>query len=293
MSKIESNFYRILDGKIPYKEGSFIRDPSFRVKKLGQIVYNEFITFLEDDILDDRQIQIALIEHGFWSQEKERRIKELPKIIENSKVSYFQNYSNPPVRKNYKNLIDLSAKEFSDLSKVRYRYHYLTAEGIASSAMWTEMIGHMYEGENKIGALGYYYANALNEIDIRDVALSSEWGNYSSISKAPFKKSPFRMTDYQRKLVSWTNIYRNIRTHPDFPGQNIVDDHTAFDGWMIVLNRKEKAEKSEKIKIKDLKPNSRNVFVGQSNQQEFEEITSLNDPAIAEKIRKEHELNKH
>ena len=293
MSKLESNLYRILDGKIPYKEGSFIRDPSFRVKRLGQIVYEEFIDFYEDDVLDDRQIQIALIEHGSWSQEKEKRIKELPKIIENVKVDYFQNYNNPPVRTNYKNLLDLSLKEFMSLSKIRYKYQYLTIEGIASSAMWMEMISHMYSGENKIGALGHYYSNALSEIDIRDIAISNQWGTYSSLSKSPLGKSPLKMTDYQRKLISWTNIYRNIRSHPEFPGQRVVEDHNAFDGWMILLNRKESAEKGHKKQLQNLRPNAQNVFMGQANDRDTEEIMSLNTPEIREKIRKEHELNKH
>lgn len=293
MSKVESNFYRILDGKIPYKEGSFIRDPSFRIKRLGQIVYNDLVNFFEDGILDDRQIQIALIENDLWSSEQEKRIKDLPKIIENAKVSYFQNYANPPIRNNYKNLLDFSINEFMKLSKTRYKYHYLTLDGIASSAMWMEMISHMYSGENKLGALGYYHSNSLNEINIRDVALSNEWMNYSSLSKSPLSKSPLKMTDYQRKLISWTNIYRNIRTHPEFPGQKIVEDHDAFDGWMILLNRKEAAEKSNKINIKNLRPNARNVFVGQSNKDESEEIMSLNAPEVMAQIRKEHELNKH
>jgi hypothetical protein len=293
VSKIESNLYRILDGKISYKEGSFIRDPSFRVKRLGQIVYNEFIDFLEDDVLDDRQIQIALIEHGAWSSEKEKRIKDLPRVIENIKVDYFQNYGNPSVRSSYKSFLEMSIKEFMSLSKIRYRYHYLTADGIASSAMWMEMISHMYLGENKLGALGYYYANSLNEIDIRDVALSNDWGSYSSITKSPLSKSALKMTDYQRKLISWTNIYRNIRSHPEFPGQRIVEDHDAFDGWMILLNRKEAAEKSHKVQMDNLKPNAQNVFMGQATKQDFEEIMSLNSPEIREKIRKEHELNKH
>lgn len=290
---IESNLYRILDGKILYEEGSYIRDPSFRIKRLGQNVYRDCIEFIEDDTLDDRQVQIALIEHDLWDQKKEKRIKELPKIIENAKVSYFQNYSNPPVRNTYKNLLDISTKEFMSLSKVRYKYHYLTIEGIASSAMWMEMINYMYLGKNKIGALGYYYSKSLSELEIRDIALSNEWSVYSSISKSPLQKSPFKMTDYQRKLISWTNVYRNVRNHPDFPGQRVADDHDAFDGWMILLGRKESAEKSKKLNIENLKPNARNVFVGQASKEDEEEIMSLNAPEVMERIRKEHELNKH
>ena len=67
----------------------------------------------------------------------------------------------------------------------------------------------------------------------------------------------------QRKLISWTNIYRNIRNHPEFPGQRIIEDHDAFDGWMILLNRKESAEKGHKKQLQNLRPNAQNVFMGQ------------------------------
>lgn len=290
---IESNLYRILDGKILYEEGSYIRDPSFRIKSLGYKVYQECVDFLDDDVLDDRKLLIALIEHNIWDTNREKRIKELPKIVENAKVSYFQNYGNPAIRRTYKNLLDSSMLEFNKLSKIRYKYQYLTLDGIASSAMWTEMIKYMYLGKNYIGALGHYHSNSIKEAEIRDVALSNEWSSYSSLSKSPFARSPFKMTEYQKRLMSWTNIYKNVRSHPDFPGQKMMEDHDAFDGWMILLNRKESAEKSHKINIANLKPNSRNVFMGQANKQDEEEIMSLNTPEVMERIRKEHELNKH
>lgn len=290
---IESNLYRILDGKILYEEGSYIRDPSFRIKRLGYNVYKECVDFLEDDVLDDRQIYIALIEHNMWDTSKEKRIKELPKVIENAKVSYFQNYGNPSVRRTYKNLLDISLKEFHKLSKIRYKYQYLTAEGIASGAMWVEMIKYMYLGKNYIGALGHYHSNSLKEEDVRDIALSNEWSAYSSLSKSPLARSPLKMTEYQKRLMSCTNIYKNVRNHPDFPGQKIMEDHDAFDGWMVLLSRKESAEKSHKTNIANLKPNSRNVFMGQASKEDEEEIMALNTPEITERIMKEHELNKH
>ena len=290
---IESNLYRILDGKISFGEGSFIRDPSLRIKRLGHKVYRECIEFLEDDTLDDRRLLVTLIEYGMWDNDKEKRIKELPKIIENAKVGYFQNYGNPVVRKTYKNLLNFSTSEFHNLSKTRYKYQYLTPEGIASTAMWVEMMSYMYDGSNIIGALGHYHNNSLKESDIRDVAFSNEWGSYSSLSKSPLAKSPLRMTEYQKRLMSWTNIYKNVRSHPDFPGQRLAEDHDAFDGWMIILNRKEGAEKSHKAHIDKLKPNARNVFMGQADSVDTEEIMSLNTPEVMAKIRKEHEASKH
>lgn len=281
---LESNLYRILEGKISY-EGVSIFDPLLSIHKAAKRVYYDILEFMDDDVLDDRQIQMLLMEQGVWNSEKEKRLKEIPKLIENNKVFYFQNYSNPPVRKTYKNLIDIFTKELLDLSKIRYKYQYLTQEGIASTAMWTVMIDKMYKGEDKIGALSYYHRNLLDEEEIREIAFSNEWSSYSSLSKAPFRKSPLAMTDYQRKLLSWTNIYKNVRSHPDFPGQTVIEDHMAFDGWMILLARKESAEKSNKSTFDKLKPNARNVFMGKSDKGEYEEIMALNTPEVAGEMR--------
>lgn len=282
---IESNLYRILEGKIAYEGGS-IFDPLLSVRKAAQRVYEDVIFFLDDEALSDRQIQMMLMEDGSWSSQKEKRMKELPKLIENNKVFYFQNYSNPPVRISYKNLIEAFSKEFTDLTKVRYKYQYLTPEGIASTAMWGEMINRMYKGENKIGALSYYHKTQLTEIEIKEVAMSNEWSVYSSLSKSPIRKSPLQMTEFQRKLLSWTNIYRNVRSHPDFPGQRVMEDHDAFEGWMIVLNRKESVEKANKTQFNNLKPNARNVFMGKSTNDDFEEIMSLNTPEVQNEMRR-------
>lgn len=280
---VESKLFRIIDGKLSYEEGS-IKDPSFFVRKIGIKIYEECLEFIEDDIFDDRQAQILLIESGVWDSSKEKRLKELPKLIENNKVFYFNNYGNPPIRSSYKNAINIFTSEFLNLTKIRYKYQYLTPDGIASTAMWTEMINHMYKGPNKLKALAYYHQNSLTEEDIREIAMSQEWGSYSNLSKSPLRKSPVVMTEYQRRLLSWSNIYKNVRTHPEFPGQRVLDDNDAFDGWMIALNRKDNAQKSNKTHFDKLKSNTRNVFIGQSTEQDVNEIMSLNSPDVIAKI---------
>lgn len=288
---IEAQLYRILSGKLQYEEGFLIRDPSFRIKKLGQKVYDECLEFIDDDLLTDRDIQIMLMSLGVWSSEKEKRLKDLPKLIEKGKILYFENYANAPIRNEHLNFLNIHLKEFYDLSNIRYKYQYLTPEGIASTAMWTAMIEEMYSGPNKMEALAFYHKNAINEEQIRDIAMSHEWTAYSGLSKSPTGKSPIHMTDYQRRLLSWTNVYKNVRSHPDFPGEKIMGDHIAFDGWMILTNRKESAGKAIKMQFDNLKPNTRNVFIGKSNKEEHDEVMSLNSPEAIYTVRKAYEVS--
>lgn len=277
--------YRIIDGKLPY-EGSYIRDPSFRIKQKGQLAYDYAKKYYEDDILEDRDIKILLIKSGKWSSEKDKKFQDLPRQIENAKVGYYQNFFKSEIKTKYKNQLALLEKEYSELFKIRMSYSNLTIDGIAATAMWAEMINYMYDGPDKVKALAYYHNNFIDENTIREIALSELWLSYTTISKNPFGKNAIRLTDYQRKLCSWSNVFRNVRSYPEPPADAILHDHAAFDGWMIFQGRKDQMEKAEKTRVKNLKPNTRNVFIGVNSAQEVEEVLAMNSPDILDKIRK-------
>lgn len=282
---IESVFYRVIEGKIPYKGGLYIYDPSFRVKSIGQKIYEDIVRFEEDDILTERDSKILLMRLGLWNNEKEQKLKDLPIQLENQKVHYFNNYYLPSARSGYLVNINKLEGEMLELVRIKGKYNYLTQEGIAASAMWYEMIRYMYKGNDYFNALAFYHANSISEDSIRDLAKSDIWASYSGISKTPLKKRSIEMTDYQKKLMMWTNIYRNVRTHPEFPGDKVMGDHNAFDGWMIIQGRKDKAEKSNKVTMGKLKPNTRNVFINTKNLDDYNEIMALNTPEALAEIR--------
>lgn len=282
---IESVFYRIIEGRLPYRGGLYIYDPSFRIKSIGQRIYGEILKFYEDDIVTERDIKILLTQLGLWNSDKDKKLQDLPIQIENQKVNYFNNYFLPSARSGYLGNINKFESEMLELVKIKGKYNYLTQEGIASSAMWYEMIRHMYKGNDYFNALAFYHANSISEDEIRDLARSDIWASYSGISKTPLKKRSIEMTEYQKKLMMWTNIYRNVRNHPEFPGEKILGDHNAFDGWMIIQGRKEKAEKANKVHMGNLKPNTRNVFISAKTREDYNEIMSLNTPEALAEIR--------
>lgn len=275
-AKIEDSLYRIIEGKIEY-DGSFIKDPSFSIRREGKRAYLEVIENFNFDVLSDRDIYILLLESGQWSTKDESRLKSLPNEIENAKLDYFQDFHSPEKKRVNKMLINNYIAEFMKLNSVRHKYSNMTLEGIANGAMWHTMIYKMWGGPNKLMALSYYHSNLVGEDTIRDIALSHEWGSYAGISKNPLHKAPINMTDLQRKLYSWTNVYRNVRTHPDCPTDSIIEDHYAFDGWLINQNRKDRASKTVKVQLKNVKPNAQNVYVVAKTASDIQDIASLND----------------
>lgn len=278
--------YRIFSGKLDYKD-SYIREPSLRVKEIGAGIFYETIKACKD-VTTDRDIYLFLIQTEQWSFEEENKLKVIPKEIENLKVEYFQNYDNPAIKRYKKVELDTKKQIYKEMFVKRNKYKNFTAEGIASGAMWFEMIGYIYKGTDKLEAVAHYHRNSISEEEMRYIAQSETWLSYYSCGKSIFGR-PSRMTDDQRRLMIWSNIYKNTRSSPDSPQEAIFKDHDAFDGYLIHDQRKNKAQK--KIEnIKGVNPNASNIYMFAKNDDDYNTINSLNTSDALRKI--EHEFKK-
>lgn len=284
-AELEYLLYRIIEGYIEF-DGFPTRDPSFRIKSYGQNVYfNVLKECLRDpECLTERDVYILLLNLKEWSPKQEEDLKKLPRIIENNKLDYFHDFFISERKKSRKIVLETNMKKFLDLSVAKHKYDNLLPQNIANGAMWHAMITKMHSGPKKLAALTDYHNRFISENTIRDIALSSEWNTYSSISKNPLGRPSIKMTDYQKKLYAWTNVYRNIKSHPECPPEAIIHDHLAFDGWMIDQNRKERANKSNKIPLKGIKENAQNVYIMTRTDEGADDIMSLNDAKARAKL---------
>lgn len=276
--------YRIISGKLDYRD-SYIREPTRLIKEKGLRIYHETLKDCTG-VLSDRDIFIFLIDSKQWSFEEQKRLDELPKEIENSKVNYFENYRNPALRRQNKMEISIKRGNYASLYNKRNKYRNLTNVGIAHGAMWFEMINYMYNGSDKLSAIHFYNNNIVSEEDIRDIAQSGEWLSYYSAGKNIFGRAIIKLTEDQRRLLVWSNIYRNCRSNSTCPQDDIFKDHDAFDGWQISERRKEKVE--TKIQnMKGIDPKANNIYIFGKKKEDFEEIDSLNTPEARRKIENE------
>lgn len=283
-ARCELLLYRIFSGKLDY-EDSYIREPNYKIKEKGKRIYYEILKDCRD-VPSDRDIFVFLLDSGQWSMEQQTKLDAIPKQIENLKIELLKNYDNPARRKEAKIKLSFKKDEFVNLSYLRSRYRHLTKQGIADGAMWFEMIQYMYRGNDKLAAANFYKSNIIDEEDIRTIALDSDFLGYYGASKNIFGKSAIRMTDDQRRLIMWSNVYKNVRSHSECPDERIFSDHDAFDGWLILDNRKNKANK--KIdSSKNINPNVKNVYYTVNNETDYEEIMSLNSPEAIMTIKKE------
>ncbi len=276
--------YRIISGKNEYRD-TYIREPNTRIKEKGAKIYLETLKNSKD-VLSDRDIYLFLIDTDQWSFEEQRKLDKIQDDIESLKVEYYNNYITSSARQKNKALINHKKESFMNLSLKRNKYNNLTAQGIASGAMWFEMINYMYSGTDKLAAINYYHSQYIPDEFIRDIVLSNEWATFLSAGRNIFGRPVFKMTDDQRRLMSWSTVYKNVRSYPDAPTDNIYSDHDAFDGWLILQKRKDRAAKKVQG-IKGLDANVANVYVPCNSEQDYNDIMSLNSPEALGKMRKE------
>ena len=279
-AKRDTLLYRIMSGKLDYGE-SYIKEPTRQIKEKGLRIYHDV---LKDciDVLEDRDIFLFLVNNKQWSFEEEKKFKELPKEIENSKFNYFRDYDSPATRKQNKLEINYKKHLYKTLYVKRNKYKNLTSEGIAVGAMWFEMINFMYSGKDKLQALNYFHSNIILEEDVRNIAQSSEWLSFYSAGKNVFGRPTIKMTEDQRRLLTWTHVYKNCRSNPECPRDEIFNDHDGFDGWLI--SEKRKAKVTKKIEMKGVDPKAQNVYIFGQTKEDFEEIDSMNTPDARRKI---------
>lgn len=282
--------YRILSGKLDYKD-SYIREPTLRTKEIGAKVYYQILKDCQD-VLSERDIYVFLIHSKQWSVEQQKKLDGLPKEIENLKVSYYQNFRNPSIRKSSKIELDYKNHMYKELFVKRNKYKNLTAEGIATGAMWFEMIKHMYKGSDTLQAINFYHSNTISDDDIRSIALNDTWLSIFSSSKNVFGRGAIKLTGDQKRLLMWSNIYRNTRSAPESPPDDIYNDHDAFDGYLIADQRKNKAEKKIEQIEKGFNKNAQNVYMFIKNDEEFNEVNSLNTEKALRNIENEFKEKK-
>lgn len=275
--------YRIIDGRLPY-EDSYIRDPLYKTKLLGSRVYYETLTDCID-VLSDRDIYIFLVSTNQWSFEEQQKLDLLPKEIEKLKIDLYKNYSNPAKRKEIKFTLANKKENLTELFGRRNKYYNLTKEGIALGAKWYAMIPKMYKGKDWGPAIRFYQSNFISEEDIRSICLDSDFVSYFNASKNIFGRPSIKMTDDQRRLLMWSTIYKNVRGGMDPPSDRIIEDHDAFDGYLIFENRKSKGAK--KAEQKGIDPNAKTVYFGQMSKDEHEEVMALNSPEAIIQMNKE------
>lgn len=300
----EKLLYRILLGYyyiyVDHKKYKVIT-PNIKIKYESELFYDSII---EDNKFDQRlltlkEIETYLISNGIWNPMNDNKIKELENETDNIKVDIYLNFYNPPKKKFLENNLESVKKILSQLYDKKHSLNHLSIEEYAMLLKNEFILANcIYDLDDTLvfnyhDNLNYMYfqkfmqeimSNVINHKDIRDLVKSELWKSYSSTSI--IEKDILNLTDEYKVLISFHNMFNNIRQHPECPSEDIISDDNALDGWCINQNRKaEKDKKKQSILDKVTgKGGSKSkaqagdhIFVFTNNEEEIQAINDLND----------------
>ena len=250
-----------------------------------------------------------LIENNLWSEEDNKQLKELNDKIEQMKVDYYHGFVRASlreaIRKSIEHAEDIRNQLFTQKNAhadktCEYIRDYHRAIFLLKRSSYID--GKLIDGDfNLFVLMSNYTKSLLLDAQLREAAKSPKWRSMWSALKGHhdiFHNHPSELTNEQLGLISWSRFYDNINESMDRPSQEIIDDDLALDGWCIVQQRKrkedEKKQHAERL-IPENMDHANEVFVIARNQQEVEEVHSLNDAGgrrIIEMTRRDLEKNK-
>jgi hypothetical protein len=301
--------YRILNGKIKCKTrfGTFIlKHPTIEDKYEAERVYEETYTeALTEGAKCEEEFEEFLENKAIWNPVLQAKFDKLSKDLEELKVTLCNTYINSNSRLTIKEAIRKTKLELDRLHTRHHEYDYVSANGLAllqKARYLTAMSVYTIDGKKMFESETYWTSNPaivdelnndaskykITEAQFRELARTEPWRSIWFCKKATgdrvFPCSAIELTDEQKALVYWTQVYDNIYEHPNCPPEELINDDDALDGWFIIQKRKRSKETDKEwleshITNPDIK-NSGDVFVVVGKDDELRKrVYAANDPA--------------
>jgi hypothetical protein len=296
---LEKLLYRILLGYyyININNNKYkVTSPDLKTKYEAEILYDSII---EENKFDKRfltlkEIEMSLIANNIWNPELDKKIKEIENQIEDTKVDIYLNFLNLSKKTFYEKNIESLKKILSQLYNKKNSFNHLSIEEHSMSVKNEFIISNtIHDNENKLvinynDNLDYIILqnfiqeivnNMIQALDIRELAKSNLWHMYSTTTN--INQDILTSSDDYKLLISYTNMYNNVKQHPECPSQDIIEDDNALDGWSIHQNRKAEKDKKKQSILDKVGGKNKNLgdhmFIFTNNEEEIEAINDLND----------------
>lgn len=288
---------RIVAGKTEYIiSGSIINivTPNREHRNEANRIYRDARRDAEIDgaLLEDELLAI-LIQHDLWTMKDADEYEKLTKALEDLKVGLFEERFRSNAKLTIRQAIKKTREELSRLDMVRHGLDYLTVDGLAMSAKYRFLVSACMACDvNKDiyidQIIDKLNQDRLTEQDYRELVRTepwrSLWGVRESAGRGLFDLAAVDMSDEQRTIIVWSNIFDNIRQYPDAPGDSIFEDDDMLDGWMIIQKRKRESQQAtaEANRIgNDKVRNSDEVYLMADTVDDAREIDKMNSVGAA------------
>lgn len=256
----------------------------------------------EHGLPTEQDMLMFLYEHDLWDDKRQSLLDKLPKEIEDFKVELFQCSFKEQGLSVIRSALKKAKEKLLTVLSERHARDHETCTGIAvlaknryvlARSMFTRSGKQIYSGWGFLdrcsslldNTMIWMSQNRILESHIRELAHTDPWRGIWAIRKSErslFGGDIVDLTDDQKNLVAWSNIYDNATQHHEKPSEEVLSDDDRFDGWMIVQKRQREAnehkEAFEKTVTNEKIRNSQEVYVMASNADDIRRIRDMNDP---------------
>lgn len=280
-----------------------VRQPGRLRRYKAQQVYQEALQeALFESLYSDEEISVMLQENDLWDDERENKLKILYEDVDKLKINLFKSFFKSRERDSIRKAIQIARGEIGSLLLQKNVYSPMGATGFAQVARTRYLVGSglyddkgkrvwsdddFYKGNDTLldEAVSAYSESQIVDWQIRAIARSDQWRsvwNCKSVCGDVFGRPAVDLTEEQRQLLSWSQLYDSVAEHPNPPDDNILKDDDAFDGWMIIQRKERERQRREataEATLNGLKlPDSGEIFIVAETDEDLQNIESLNSP---------------
>ena len=299
--------YQIISGKtrISIKgEVFFVNGVNAQQRYLAEEIFEELYEQYLDELMSDDELMDWLLENDFWTVEEEEKLGQFRKDIEEFQVKLFELGFKGEEKKTTKKLIIHARDRINELTEKKHHWDHLSARGVALIEKNKFLIGLGLTNDKGIPLLNEfnylehsfplfdkivieYNKKAIGVSQFREISRTEPWRQYwgaKEASSSIFGGPASELTDDQLSLISWTRLYDSIYQHPECPGDDVINDDDALDGFLIKDRRKREADQN-KARVEDAISNpkiksAQEVFIVAETPEDAKKINDLNDDSV-------------
>jgi hypothetical protein len=302
--QLEHTLYQILHGKyyIEYNKESFISVPNtIKDKYESSLIYNSVMNdILYEDMLTWEHAQRISHNIGIWTTKEEAGLKDLEKMLENTKLQLFLNYTNPSSVSQLKKKISNLKKGIAKSNNNKHKLYHATKESyaenikrqfLAAVSIRDKDNNPIYNMDNFWQADTIFIEAVIEHIDrnfipienIRELARSEPWRSMWIAQKGDVLGKPaVEWTEYQRILCSFSRMYDNVYESTECPPEEVIEDDDILDGWFVKQKKDREDKKSNKSVDNHFSSHKgkgrQEMFIMANNKEEAQTIMNYNDP---------------
>jgi hypothetical protein len=288
--------YMIRSGKIYIEKDNttlIIHPPTIDQSFEASLIYDKaYKQAMIDGIMSEDEINEWMLESGLWSLDKDKKSDGFKQDLEKLKIEIYNNRSDSKLREKIRLYIRSGEKQYAEHLREKTQYYQNSREGYALSEKVSWIIKNCTYKNNKLYdfkdiSLSYvideWQNSILSESIIRELAREEPWKSLWSIRenigiKLFNNTDGQELTQNQKHLITWSQVYDNIQESIDCPTEEVIKDDDLLDGWFIVQSKKREKERLEK----DFESKTQNEKI--KNSSEIYVMADRNDPNSINKI---------